>query len=300
MELGAASRPWLRRRDADVFIRRGGVPTELPRAEQERRHWQCAGERVLIRDGRGARALVQGGRSIVYAPEPNAAPLDIRMFLMGRPWLAVAVQRGLMPLHASAVAVGSDVHAFCGPPGAGKSTLAAALCACGYDFFADDSLLLEADPSTDEMRCYAYKDLKLDRAGAELASVPRLGSRARVRPKNYRKHYVEPPRRSPHAGGRLKTLSLLTSVQSPQEVVAPLAGRQAIWGLRRSIHRARLVAAIAGGQGLADWMAELVARVELRVFRRSRDKRRFAGGLAAIAASLPPAESHGCRRARCA
>lgn len=295
LELGRTTRPWLRDRNADVSIRRGSVPQELQRVEQEVGNWQCAGERVLVRDRHGARALVEAGRSIVYAPAPGADLLDTRLFLTGRPWLALAAQRGLMPLHASAVAVGSDVHAFCGSPGAGKSTLAAALCAIGHEFFADDSLLLDVDPSTDEMRCYAYKDLKLDRTGAELANVP-LGSRAGTAA-GYGKHYVEMPHSSPQAGGRLQTLSFLASVQSSREAVAPLAGRQAVWALRRSVHRALLVAAIFGRQGLADRMAELAERVELRVFRRSRDKRRFRCGLATFAAALPPPDMRRARRA---
>ncbi len=57
-------------------------------------------------------------------------------------------------MHASAntARAGDDVHAFTGPPGAGKSTLAAGLAAHGYRF-ADDILALdpasfgEADPA---------------------------------------------------------------------------------------------------------------------------------------------------------
>ena len=295
LELGRTTRPWLRDRNADVFIRRGSVPQELQRVEQEVGNWQCAGERVLVRDRHGARALVEAGRSIVYAPAPGADLLDTRLFLMGRPWLALAAQRGLMPLHASAVAVGSDVHAFCGSPGVGKSTLAAALCAIGHEFFADDSLLLDIDPSTDEMRCYAYKDRSSTEPAPSSPTCRSAAAPARRRATASTTSRCRTDRPKPAVVCRRSVF--LASVQSSHEAVAPLAGRQAVWALRRSVHRALLVAAIFGRQGLADRMAELTERVELRVFRRSRDKRRFRCGLATFAAALPPPDMRRARRA---
>ncbi len=54
-----------------------------------------------------------------------------------------AVLRGLEVLHASAVVVDQTAVAFLGPSGAGKTSLALALCRRGADFLADDVLALE-------------------------------------------------------------------------------------------------------------------------------------------------------------
>ena len=107
LDLGRSTQPWLRSTGADVYIRRGAVPTALRGVEARRNNWECAGERVLIHSGR-MRFLVDGGRSIHYAAAPNTDPLDLRFFLLGTPWLALAAQRGLLPLHASAVAQGQS------------------------------------------------------------------------------------------------------------------------------------------------------------------------------------------------
>ena len=281
LDLGRAARPWLRGLGADVRICRGTVPTELRRVGRARRNWQWSGERVLIRGK--IRCLVEAGRTIRYAVPPGTDPLDIRLFLMGTPWLALAVQRGLLPLHASAVRAGGDVHAFGGGDGAGKSTLVAALSNNGHAFFADDSLLL--DPVTDEMRCYGCKDLKLDRTGAELADLP-LGKPASTRG-GYGKHYVELPDSSRPAVGRLKTLSLLTSEPQPQCSVAVLDGWPGMVALCESIRRRGLVEAICGKRRFADWMARVVERVEVRVIQRKMDEHRFHSALATVMATLP-------------
>ena len=282
LDLGRAARPWLRGPGADVRICRGPVPAELRRVGQARKNWQWSGERVLIRGPRGMRGLVESGRSIVYAAPPGTDPLDARLFLMGTPWLALAAQRGLLPLHASAVRAGGDVHAFGGPDGVGKSTLVAAFSNRGHAYFADDSLLLA--PDTDEMRCYGCKDLKLDRTSAELAKV-QCGNPASTR-EGYGKHYVALPGPVP-AVGRLKTLSLLASGPRPQCIVATLDGWHAMGGLRESIRLKGLVAAICGKQRLMDWLARVIERVEVRVLRRSMDERHFHSTLATIAATLP-------------
>jgi hypothetical protein len=51
-------------------------------------------------------------------------------------------QRGITPLHASAIDVADGCVAFVGGSGAGKSTLAAALAARGHQVVADDVCFL--------------------------------------------------------------------------------------------------------------------------------------------------------------
>lgn len=285
LDLGRSASPWLRDLGADVRIRRGAVPTALRCVETRRSFWECAGERVLIHRG-GMKFLVEEGRAIAYAAPPCTDPLDLRLSLMGAPWLALAAQRGMLPLHASAVSSAADVHAFGGPPKAGKSTLAAALSARGHAFFADDSLLLDIDRTTNEVRCYAYKDLKLSETGARLANLPLGGPVSTAQ--NRRKHYVEPPRRSSHTAGRLKSIYFLGSNSTRRDAaIATITGRHALRTLQGTINRVHLVAAIAGPQRLADWMAELARRVDIRILRHNMDESRFHSILATIAAVLP-------------
>jgi len=162
----------------DVRIRRGAVPRALAEAETEGPVWQCAGDRLLITFPWGLRFLVEGGERIGYAADGDVDLPSLRLSLLSNAWIALALQRGLLPLHASAVASGAAVHAYTAPSSEGKSTLAAALSARGHAFFADDVLLLDPRRLRRGGAVYGYKDLKLWRHGATLAGV-RPGKRVR-------------------------------------------------------------------------------------------------------------------------
>ena len=152
----------LRAQGADVTVRRAAVPDSLPGADARGPAWEHAGGRLLIRHQGGVRFLIEGGDTIRYEAKPGTLPDEIGIFLFGSPWAAVALQRGLLPLHASAVVSRAGaVHAFTGASGVGKSTLAAALGRHGLPFFADDLLLLDPASFGEGCLCYRNAGLKL-------------------------------------------------------------------------------------------------------------------------------------------
>ena len=108
----------------------------------------------------GLRILVEGGERIRYEA-PGLAADEVRPFLLGSAWAALACQRGLLCLHASAVACADGVHAFTGASRDGKSTLAGALSMRGYPFFSDDVLTLAPLRLGEEVRCCSHQDMKL-------------------------------------------------------------------------------------------------------------------------------------------
>ena len=89
------------------------------------------------------RVTVHGGREIVVRPHERADERALALFLAG-PALAVALhQRGLLVLHATAIAIGGRALAILGEKGAGKSTLAAALTRRGHRLLSDDVVAIE-------------------------------------------------------------------------------------------------------------------------------------------------------------
>lgn len=288
LDLGRAAAPWLRAHGADVKIRYGAVPHKLPEMEAEGPTWQCAGNRVLIALPWGVRFLVEGGESIRYTAPGDFASVDRRLFLLGTAWLALALQRGLLPLYASAVVCNDAVYAFTGPSGIGKSTLTTAISARGYEFFGDDVLLL-APPARfgDDVRCYAYQDLKLWQHGATLAGV-RLGSPVREAA-GYDKRYVEPPRQSRSPVGRLKSLYVLRRSPPRPEVhavVESLLGRLSIEILYRSILHKNLAKTVVEPSRFSEWVAASVQSVDIHRFHRPMVDERFDEGLRKIAEAL--------------
>jgi hypothetical protein len=81
--------------------------------------------------------VLQGNRIIVDA-YPGVQAKDVRVFLLGSAFGALFHQRGMFPLHGSAVKVHEQCVVFCGASGRGKSTTAKALVNRGYALHADD------------------------------------------------------------------------------------------------------------------------------------------------------------------
>lgn len=100
---------------------------------------------LLIRTASfGEHLIGDGGRTVLSAGTRTDPGLWQR-YVLGQVLPLAASVQGLEIFHASAVAVAGGVVALAGPPGAGKSSIAASLIGAGAGtFFADDVLALDA------------------------------------------------------------------------------------------------------------------------------------------------------------
>src|SRR5262245_43918770 len=83
---------------------------------------------------------VSTGRRIRVWPAAGAMQKDLEIFLFGPVWATLCHQRGILPLHASAIVTAGGITAFAGHSGVGKSTIAAVLGSLDYELVADDIL----------------------------------------------------------------------------------------------------------------------------------------------------------------
>jgi hypothetical protein len=82
--------------------------------------------------------------SEIWATWPDTLTLeDTTTYLLGPVLGFVLLLRGLVCLHASAIAVGNESIALVGPAGAGKSTTAAAFSELGHSVLAEDVVTLD-------------------------------------------------------------------------------------------------------------------------------------------------------------
>lgn len=109
----------------DVTIEVADVPESLPGQEASKLWVQIEDRTCLLRFPAIGRVLVEDGRHVVVQKDQQASYDDLRAFLVGSGLATVAHQRGLVPLHVSAVLAPDGVIAFTGESGAGKSTIAA-------------------------------------------------------------------------------------------------------------------------------------------------------------------------------
>lgn len=125
---------------ADVTIRRGGLPPAGPGAYQLLAEGEVA---TLWVEDANATYRMTAGRSIIVDSRDGEIGRNVRLYLLGSALGAVLHQRGLLPLHACALAFGGKAIAMLGRSGAGKSTLAAWLADRGGGLLSDDVCVVE-------------------------------------------------------------------------------------------------------------------------------------------------------------
>jgi hypothetical protein len=87
--------------------------------------------------------LIRGGDEIVVETEPGVSEAVTRNFVLGPAMGSLMHQRGLLVLHASAVALNGVAAVFLGDSEWGKSTTAAACYQAGHALIADDTTAVD-------------------------------------------------------------------------------------------------------------------------------------------------------------
>jgi hypothetical protein len=173
---------------------------------------------------------IRKGRQICVWPAAGATQKDIEIFLFGPAWATLCHQRGILPLHASAIVTGKGITAFAGHSGAGKSTAAALLNSLGYEFIADDILPVSFNQDSIPGAWPYLRRLKLRRDSiTQLAYIPtEMVSESLDR----EKYFVRPKRGGYDKWNRLERLYLLeNSVSDSQVRIEQITGADAVRAL---------------------------------------------------------------------
>ncbi|HWJ80330.1 MAG TPA: aldolase [Niallia sp.] len=81
---------------------------------------------------------IKDGKEISVFPMKNSTEDHLRLYILGTCMGAILIQRKILPLHGSAIAIEGKAYAIVGESGAGKSTLASAFLEKGYQLISDD------------------------------------------------------------------------------------------------------------------------------------------------------------------
>ena len=123
------------------------------------------------------RALCDARRSHVRVS--IAAPEAENLWAATRPVFVLSLfellkRRGLFNVHASGAAIGDRVILLPGHSGAGKTTLAAALCRAGFAFMADDYVFLTRGPRGIRVRAFPEELEILNETGSLIPEISRF------------------------------------------------------------------------------------------------------------------------------
>lgn len=165
--------PWLgEARAPDITIDVGEVPPEDNRLPSFSPAVQASSRGVRLAIPEVATYWIEAGSRVIVQPALSSDAPSVRVFLLGTVLAILCFQRGVLPLHASAVDIGGRVLLISGVSGAGKSTLAAAFSSNGYRLLSDDLCGLAARADQPLMVLPAFPRVKLWRDSAEQLSVP--------------------------------------------------------------------------------------------------------------------------------
>jgi hypothetical protein len=210
---------------------------------------------------------ILGGRQIYVWPAVGAATKDIEIFLFGLAWATLCHQRGLLPLHASAILTRDGIAAIVGHSGVGKSTSAAWLTKMGYELVADDILPISLGANSRPGAWPYLRRLKLHQnAIAELGWIPGPAVGVAF---DRNKVFVSPRRRCDDQWRKLDRIYLIESEKpSLQLRIEPISGADAVAVLLDHTYRFDFIRDTQGFGPHLDLCARVAAGVEICRVRR--------------------------------
>ncbi|WP_226038123.1 HPr kinase/phosphorylase [Aquibacillus saliphilus] len=105
--------------------------------------------------------LIENGKKITVSPMVGFDEDQIRLYLLGTCMGALLMQRKILPLHGSAIAIDGKAYAIVGDSGAGKSTLASAFLKRGFQLLSDDVIPVTLSDQNVPIVTPAYPQQKL-------------------------------------------------------------------------------------------------------------------------------------------
>lgn len=164
-----------------VSIRCGELPEHLPGSPVTRRYFEASQGQLLVRIKDVGRILVAHGENITFEPLAGVEPVFTQLALLNLGMGALLHQRGVLALHASAIATQQGAVLFCGHRRAGKSTLAAGLRQRGWSLVCDDKAAINLDgehvmvlPSFPELRLWRDAIEHLGVTGKTVKQMPKM------------------------------------------------------------------------------------------------------------------------------
>lgn len=130
---------------ADVSIICDEVLETVQEPCEEGSYYQTAENMFLFCVEGVARYCVKQGCEVVVQAYHDADPKEVRLYLLGTAMGVLLLQRGIIPLHGSAIIREGRCVVFTGQCGAGKSTLASALYRKGAMLLADDVAAVQVE-----------------------------------------------------------------------------------------------------------------------------------------------------------
>lgn len=229
--------------------------------------WIGPANEMLLRIPDVAAFLVEGGNLVTIQPVMPVDAPDIRAFLLGTVLAVLCFNRGVLPLHASAVEMAGGAVLVAGNSGLGKSSLAAEMHRRGARLLSDDLCALDFQGREQPLVWPAFPRMKLWRDSAEHLGLPTGGAeQSRAELEKY--HIVVASDGFRAEPSPISLLVVLERHFTPQPFeLVPIHGLAAMQQ-RHVVHRWRLGEALGHGALIFHGLAALARSVPMVGLRR--------------------------------
>src|SRR5262245_3833872 len=212
---------------------------------------------------------VSTGRRIRVWPAAGAMQKDIEIFLFGPVWATLCHQRGILPLHASAIVTKRGIAAFAGHSGAGKSTTAALLGSLDYELIADDILPVSFNHNSVPGAWPYLRRLKL-----RSDFINQLGltpSEQVSETLDNKRYFVRPKRAAADEWSRLERLYLLDENSSDSRTsIDKITGAEAVHALVDHTYHFQFILGSGRFPEHLTFCTQLASKIAIYRLRRSR------------------------------
>jgi hypothetical protein len=230
--------------------------------------FEHSADRSLIGVENVADFEVSGGRQIRVWPATGTTRKNVEIFLCGPVWAALCHQRGLLPLHASAILSRGAITAFAGHRRAGKSTTAALMASLGYELVTDDILPVRLNQTSVPGAWPYLRRLKLQSDSINELGLARIEPVSETLDKD--KYFVVPKWVADDKWCRLERVYLLDSDSTASSVsIDRITGAEAVRALIDQTYHFQFILSSCRFRDHLALCAQLASKVAIYRLRRS-------------------------------
>jgi hypothetical protein len=144
-----------------VTVTKSDLTSLWNESAQSNEYLSISDNQVLIRVPDTAVFCIRNGESIIVSPYEGSEEDKIRLYILGTCMGVILMQKRILPLHGSAIAINGKAYAVLGASGAGKSTLASILLQKGHQLLSDDLIAVTLTNDHIPMVMPAYPQQKM-------------------------------------------------------------------------------------------------------------------------------------------
>lgn len=123
-----------------IYIQAGEIPEKIQNVTDRQYEF---GETTGWLSNKTTWLFVENGEKITYSLKEGGNQIYLLTYILGYGMSMIAMQRGMLSIHCSALSDGKQAVLIAGESGTGKSTITAAFLERGYRLMADDMALVE-------------------------------------------------------------------------------------------------------------------------------------------------------------